>query len=221
MDTKDQTLDPTKPGASIGNEPAPQPAATAPKVELKDGAILVDGKKVVPESDLIAAKKSLEGQIERAQTVHNEAMDATKLELSAAQQQVANLNAELTKAKEASKTGAAPDTDVARIKEEVKVAKSEVESANKRILELRINNIVLTSGGSVTAKQLEGKTLQQLDSFEEALKALATSRGGSPGAYALGGLGGGATPQTPLDRAKEVLSTTPVRGTRTAEPATK
>lgn len=209
------------PGVAGGSEPAPTPTPTAPKIEFKDGAILVDGKKMVKESDLIAAKQSLEGKLETQQTVHNQAIDTVRLELSAAQQNVANLNAELTKAKEASTTGAASDADVARVKEEVKVAKGEVESANKRILELRVNNIVLTSGGSVTAKQLEGKTLQQLDSFEEALKALATSRGGSPGAYALGGLGGGAAPQTPLDRAKEVLSTTPVRGIRTAEPAPK
>lgn len=211
-------------GAAGGNEQTPAPSATptdkAPKVEFKDGAILVDGKKMVKESDLMAAKQSLETQLQRQQEAHVQAIDTAKLELSDAQKQVATLNAELTKAKEASKTGAASNEDVARVKADLATAKSGLESANSKILELRIANIVVQSGGSVTAEQLKGKTVEQLDSFEEALKAFLKSSGGGPGKYALGGLGGGTTAQLPIDRAKEVLAATPMRGTRN-EPAQK
>ena len=72
---------------------------------------------------------------------------------------------------------------------------------------------------SDTAKKLLEKDASQLDSFEEALKALSTGRGG-PGNYLLGGGGGGAAPVAELDRAKAVIANTPIRGTRN-EPAAK
>ena len=72
---------------------------------------------------------------------------------------------------------------------------------------------------SDVAKSLEAKDAKQLDSFEEALKALSTGRGG-PGNYLLGGSGGGAAPVPEMDRAKAVIAATPIRGTRN-EPAAK
>ena len=73
--------------------------------------------------------------------------------------------------------------------------------------------LIMTTYNQVTAEQLENKTPEQLDAFEEALKALTISRGG-PGPYAIPGSGGGAAPLLPIDRAKALLEATPIRGAR-------
>jgi len=195
--------------------PAPESLTSTAKVEIVDGKVVVDGKKFVAESDLIAAKRSLEQKLEEQQTIHNEAIDKAKVELSEAQQAAAAANAKVQQLEQASTTGAVSDEDAARSKQEIEAAKSSAEQAAAKALELRRQNIILKSGGAVTAEQLEGKTEEQLDSFEEALKALAQSRG--IGNYATGGTGGGAAPETPMDRAARILQSTPVRGTRTAE----
>ena len=75
--------------------------------------------------------------------------------------------------------------------------------------------MVATYPGQVTAEQLASKTPAQLDAFEEALKALATSRGG-PGPYATGAGGSGTQPLSDMERARRVLDATAIRGTRTA-----
>ena len=207
-----------KPGDAGDKGGGAPPPVTAPKVELKDGATFVDGKKMVAESDLIAAKRSLETAAEKAQTAHSEAIDAKSLELSAAQTALADSNAKLTEAQEAQGKGATPDEEVARIKQEREDALTKVETLSTdagKALELKRALLVLQY--SVSADSLVDKTMQQLDSFEEAAKALTTSRGGGPGNYAIGGGAGGATPQTNLERAKQVLAVTDVRGVR--EPA--
>lgn len=209
-----------KAGASSGDVqvPTPTPTPTAPKVETKDGHILVDGRKMVAESDLIATKKSLESAAEKAQAAHNEAIDAAKLELSAAQQTVADLNAKHAASEQARQSGATTDEEVARIKQERddalgKVVTLTVDAA--KALELRRELLVMRY--SIPADSLANKTMSELDSFEEAAKALSTSRGGSPGPYALGGGLGGAAPMTDRERAAKVIASTPHRGVRTAE----
>lgn len=207
-------------GAASTGEPAPQTTpsvepTTPPVLEVKDGVMTVDGKKVVHESDLIAAKRSLEQRLEEQQTVHSAAIDKANVALSESQQAVAAANAKVQTLEQASTTGAVSDEDAARSKQELEAAKSGAEQATAKALELRRQNILLKSAGAVTAEQLEGKTEEQLDSFEEALKALAQSRG--IGNYATGGTGAGAAPQTPMERATKILQSTPVRGTRTAE----
>jgi len=210
------------PGAAGSPSPTSTPTPAAPKVELKDGSILVDGRKMVAESDLIAAKLSLESKLEKAQAAHNEAIDTAKLELSAAQQQVASLNAELTEAKEASKTGATPDEEVARIKQDLANANNLVATLQTdagKALEYRRALLAMQYPGVVD--KLANKTMKELDSLEEALKALSTSRGGGPGNYALGGGGGQPHTMSEQERASKVIAATPVRGTRNAEPALK
>jgi hypothetical protein len=210
-------------GAAGSKEAPPIPTSTTPpKMEYKDGSVLVDGKKMVAESDLIAAKRSLESKLEQAQTAHTTAIDSAKLELSAAQQQVADLNAKLTEAKQASKTGAIPDEEVARIKQERDDAKTLVATLQTDVgkaLEYRRALLAMQYPGVVD--KLANKTMKELDSLEEALKALSTSRGGGPGNYALGGGGGQPHTMTSQERAAKVINATPVRGTREAAPAPK
>ncbi len=197
---------------------SPPPSTNTPKFELKDGVMTVDGRKVVPESDLIAAKKSLEGAADQAQTVHNEAIDKARLDLSSTQQEVAALNAKLQEAEKARSAGATPDTDVAGIKEKLESAESRIETLSKEVGEsLEMRRAYLALQYSIPVDKLSEKNKEQLDSFEEALKAVATSRGNGPGPYAVGGTGGDSKPPTEMERAKSILDNTPIRGVRTAE----
>lgn len=210
-----------KEGAVSGDEPVtptpppetpPTPLPEGAKLEVAEGVMKVDGRKVVFESDLIAAKRSLEQQAEQAQTVHNQAIDKAKIDLSDSQQQVATANAKVQQLEQASKSGAVSDEDAARSKQEIDAAKGSAEQATAKALEYR--RALMAKEYSIPVGQLQEKDMSQLDSFEEALKAVSQSRG--VGNYATGGTGGGAAPETPMDRATRILETTPVRGTRTA-----
>lgn len=181
--------------------------------EMKDKDMLVGGRKVVYESDLIAAKRNLEQQLESAQTVHNESIDRAKLDLSVAQTQVATTNAKLGELEKARTAGAVSTEDAAKLKVELDTEKARATTATGLLLDLRKRLLLATFPGQVTPAQLENKTPAQLDAFEEALKALASSRGG-PGPYAVGGAGAGTGPMSDMDRAKQLLAGTPYRGTR-------
>jgi len=223
-DIKNQT--PGAAGDPVVSTPTPDPAKVAtpatPVMEYKDGAVFVDGKKMVKESDLMALKQSSESAAERAQAAHNEAVDAVRLELSSAQQALADSNAELTKAKEALGQGATTNEEVARIEQERKDALAKVESLTTeagKALELK-KALLIAQYPGVTAEKLAEKTMEQLDSFEEALKAVSSVKGGGIGPYAAGGGLGQATPPSDYDRRKAALASAAV-GTRTTEPTEK
>ncbi len=202
------------------SEPAPEAVALTAKLEVKDGAVTVDGKKFVAESHLIASKKSLEGKLSTQQTAHDTAIDAAKLAESAAQQTIASLNAKIKETEDARTTGAVSDEDAARVKQELETAKNSIVALTAdagMALELKRANLVLAYG--IVADTIKDKTLAELGSFEEALKAVSTAKGGV-GNYALGGGAGDAAPQTPIERAAKVIESTPVRGVREPAPQT-
>ncbi len=219
-------------GASSGDEgsapastPDPQPAAIAEtaKVEIKEGKVMVDGKAFVAEQHLIANKKSLEGKLETAQTVHDTAIDKAKLALSEAQQNIATLNAKIKETDDARSTGAATDEEAASVKQELETAKSSIVTLTAdaaKALELQRANLVLKYG--IAPDTIAEKDMPALDSFEEALKAVATVKGGGVGPYAVGGEGTGAVvPDTNIERAAKVLEATAVRGVRNEPPPAK
>jgi len=215
------TTDPKDKGASGNNSPdgtnLPTPNSTAPKLELKDGAVLVDGKKHVPEHELIAAKKSLRGDLESAETAHLSEIEKIKTELSAAQTEIAKANAALETARKAQGTGAISAEEMAKVKAEADSAKSALTAASTTGLDYRRKYLMAVyniPADSDVGKGLGQKTSSQLDSFEEALKALVGNKGAGPGGYAFGGGSGSAAPQSPMDRAKSVLAATPIRGVR-------
>jgi len=215
--------DPVAPDSEEQNPTTPTTPAQ-PKVEVKDGALLVDGKKYVRESDLIAAKESLSKQIESAQSVHNDAVDKLKLEVSAAQTEVAKANAALEEAKKARTAGDISAEELSRVKKEAADSKAALTAAQVQGMDYRrkyIMSVYNIPVDSDVAKKLLEKDASQLDSFEEALKALSAGKGG-PGNYAIGGGGEGAAPISAMDRAKTLLANTPYRGVRaTPEPAAK
>ncbi len=196
----------------------PEPVATTAKVEIKDGRVEVDGKKFVPESDLIAAKNNLEGKLTTQQTAHETAIDAAKLETSESQKTIAQLNAKITENEQARESGAVTEEAAAKTKQELETAKSSLETLTNSSLETRRALLVLQYG--VTADSIKDKSLTELASFEEAIKAVSTARGGGAGPYATGGGTGEAAPQTNIERAAKVLESTPVRGVRNPAPQT-
>ena len=224
MGTNDQPGASTqKDGDGTTTTPPPSgapPPDTTPKLEVKtegDRQVLfVDGKKVVYEHELIAAKKSLEQQMETAQTVHNDAIDKAKLDSSDALSKVAVANAEVTRLTKdiedaRSAGGTTSPEDVSKLKQDLEAATSRADTADVSVLDTRKKLILVTYPGQVTEEQLKEKTPAQLDAFEEALKALATSRGG-PGPYAVGGGTGSTEPMSEMDRAKSILDRTPALG---------
>jgi len=208
------------PNSNDQNPAQPPPAKAEPKVEVKDGKVLVDGKSYVKESDLMAAKESLTKQLETAQQTHNSAIDSLKLEVSAAQTEVAKANAALEEAKKARTSGDISAEDLSKAKQEAETAKTELTKAQTANLDYRRKYILIAYNippNSDVGKSLADKTPAQLDALEEALKALQV-KGSGPGNYAVGGGGSGTTPPTAMDRARDILSKTPYRGTRNEAP---
>lgn len=202
-----------------GKTPPPPPPTTitdATKFEVKEGKMYADGRELSLTSDLIAAKESLKTQLTEAQTVHNEAIDKAKTDLSDAQQQVAAANAKIITLETAQKEGATSVEEVTRVNTERDAAKSRADLAEGKVLELRKQ--VLVSIYKIPVDKLADKSIEQLDSLEEALKAIGATGGGT-GAYALGGGGGaGAKPQTDFERALTLIEATPVVGVRNEPP---
>ncbi len=184
-------------------------------ITIAEGVLSIDGHKMVLESDLIAAKKSLEGAGEQAQTVHTAAIDAKQLEVSEGQQAIATLTAKVTELEQARVAGVASEEDVTKLKTELAETKTLLTTANSNVLEMHRARIVLVSNGTVTAEQLAEKTPTELAAFEEALKIV--TKDSIPGQYVVGGGGGEAVPQTDLERAAKLLAATPMRGVRAAE----
>ena len=214
-------------GGSADPNQAPPPAANTPpntetpgpsaKVEIKDGVVTVDGKKYVAESHLIAAKNNLEGKLTQQQNAHDVAINEAKLKESAAQQEIAALNAKLKENEEARAAGAVSDEEAAGIKQELESAKSRIETLTAeaaKALDYRRALLVVQYG--VPADSIKDKDAQALDAFEEAVKAVATAKGGV-GPYAIGGGGEDAVPKSDIERATKILEGTPVLGVRNAQ----
>jgi cell division protein FtsL len=202
-----------------GKEPDASLQLNGQDVTVADGVLTVGGRKMVLESDLIAAKKSLEVVADQAQASHNTAIDSAKLEVSAAQQQIATLTAAARELKDARESGATTSNeDVAKLKGELEAANKSVTDTNVKMLDMRRASIVLQSAGTVTTDQLANKSEVELTAFEEAIQIVNKSNGSKPGEYMIGGgSGGGVAPETPMERASRLLASTPIRGTRTVE----
>lgn len=214
---------------SDGSKPPEGGTPPAPQFAVVDGKMTVDGKAVVHESDLMAAKSGLEARITQAQTAHEGAINIATKSLSDSQGEVAALTAKnrlLEETAKAGGTGAAPEggtppagTPPAGMPPAATPppasgqpagdggAKTEPSETEKTAVAqaLTLKKEVLQTRYQIPADQMEGKDMGQLDALETAAKALATARGGGAGPYALGVGAGDAVPQTPMDRAKTVI----------------
>ena len=112
------------------------------------------------------------------------------------------------------------DEEAAKVKQELEASKASIVTLTAeagKALELKRANLVLQYG--IVPDTIKEKNMTELDSFEEALKAVSTAKGGV-GNYALGGGSGDAAPMTAIERAAKVIEATPIRGVREPAPQT-
>ena len=179
----------------------------------KDGTISTkdtEGNEVryAKESDLLAVKGSKEAaetratdlskQAEESQKTHTAEIATANTALETTRQQVLQAEAKVTTLEEKVTAGVGSAEELARVKEELVTAKASGEGLTTKALEYRRQIIVATFG--IAADTVKDKTMEQLDNYEEALKAVIATKG--VGNYALGGGSGGAAPTDPLERAK-------------------
>ena len=159
----------------------------------KEGRIQYDGKKWVPESDLLAVKKGLGEQLESAKSVSSQAI--TDLKTTSDQHYQASL-AEKT-AKEAVEAklieANAKVEDIEKLRTGLANATTSREQLEPKLLDLKKANLGLQYG--VTEAQLDGKNLEQLNTLEEALKLVGPSKARN---YDISGGGGGSADGTPF-----------------------
>lgn len=186
-------------------------------VANKDGTIVVkdsEGKEVryAKETDLLAVKGSSEaakGAAETAakaasesQVTHKAEIETANTNLETTRQQLLQAEAKATTLEEQVKAGTGTTEELKKAKDELETAKKSGEELTTKALEYRRQIIVATFG--IPADTVKEKTMEQLDNYEEALKAVIATKG--IGNYAIGGGGGGPAPTDPLERAKATLA---------------
>ncbi len=153
-----------------------------------------DTPKMVPESDLLAVKAAKEGlqtKLTEATTTLSEATN----KLSVVEARESELKDKLT-------LTTADAEELKRVKPELETAQTAVKNLTGKVLDGRRKLIAGSFG--IPIASLEEKTLEQLDNYEEALKAVSAQKG--TGNYAIGA-GGGSTAkvETPLERAGRIV----------------
>uniref|UniRef100_A0A6M3JXI2 Uncharacterized protein n=1 Tax=viral metagenome TaxID=1070528 RepID=A0A6M3JXI2_9ZZZZ len=160
----------------------------------KDGAISVkeegstEAVRYVKESDLLAVKggkETAESKAQEAEAARGTAESALAVE----HQKVLQAEAKVSTLESQVAQGTSTAAELATAKAELVTAKSSSETLATQHLELRRNVIVATY--NVPKETVESKNLEQLATFEEALKAVIGSK--NAGNFAVGGGGGGAT----------------------------
>lgn len=182
----------------------------------KDGTVVAkgtDGKEIrlVKESDLLAVKggaAAVEKRLKEIEETHKTELDSANAKVSDTSNRLLVAEAAKEKLEEQLKQSATSAEDVAGIKKKLEEADKTVAALSQKVLESRRQLIITTF--SIPAETVANKTLEQLDAYEEALKAVASAR--KVGPYALAGGGGGGAPESPMDRAKRIIAEAEAKG---------
>jgi len=190
----------------------------------EDGTVTIkdkDGNEVrwAKESDLLAVKGSREAAETKVKEIETSSQAeaatrkaeletaTTSLETTRQQLLQAEAKAEELEKKVGEGTGSAEE--LVKVKQELETAVKSGEGLSNKVLEYRRQIMVATYG--IPADSVKDKTLEQLDSYEEALKAVLAAKG--LGNFAAGGgAGGGAATESRLDRAKRILAESEAAG---------
>src|SRR4030042_2818200 len=136
-------------------------------------ALSESGKKYVPESDLSAAKKGLEGQLSEVQA----GLATARTELDSKHQDVLRLQAAVTDAEAKPPSSKASQDKLTELEKQLKAAIEGRDALSNQIIALKRLSIYNASGGKVPMDQLEKKDVTQLAALEEALKLVGTLTG--------------------------------------------
>ncbi len=179
----------------------PEQTTTTPAVEVaadnKIPATPSSDAKLVPESDLLAVKASKES----LQQKFNSTVDEHKKAISTVTDRAVAAEAKLKDLEEKYNQASASVTELQSAKQQLETAQQAVKDFESKALEYRRGYIAATY--NVSADTIASKNLEQLGYFEEALKSVKGSRG--IGNYAVGGGSGGATAETPMERAGRLI----------------
>ena len=178
----------TEPTSTPTGDPSPAPAPTV---------------KMVPESDVMAVKEGARKELEGTKTAHTAEMNIAKGEMSTAQNKLYAAEARVTELEGKLTETTNSAEELAKVKGDLVTAQGAVKGLEDKALEYRRRDLVTTYG--IPADTVNEKTIAQLDSYEEALKAVHTAKG--VGNYAIGSGGGGAPGEklTPIEQAGQEL----------------
>jgi len=176
----------------------------------KDGTIIVkdDAGNLVryaKESDLLVvkgSKETAERKLQEAEDAHKVALEGVQTQLSEATNKLTQAEAAKEQLEEKLTQSTGSIDELASTKQKLEDANKDVETLNTKVLESRRKLVATTF--SISPETVATKTTEQLDAFEDALKAVQAGKG--VGGYAIAP-GGGVTPATlsPIEQAKEEL----------------
>ena len=178
-----------------------QDETTTPVQPTDEGKDKDTKTKMVPESDLLAIKASRES----LQTQFDGLKEQTRTQVSELGVRLAAAEAKAAESEEHA-------TKLTTAEEELKTTKAALEAAQTsgeghRAKALEYRRTLIAASFNVPADTMKEKTMEQLDSFEEALKAVGGIAKGT--GYAAGGGGGAApAPELPMDRARRIIQET-------------
>ncbi len=156
--------------------------------------------KLVPESDLLAvkgAKEGLEKKLKETEDGFKSKLSETETKLFSSEAKIKELEGKLSQANLSA--------------EELKKVKEQLDTAQKRSGELETKALefrrrIIAATYNIPPETVNNKTMEQLDHYEEALKAVAATRQPAGGGFAAGGGGGTGGTESRLDRAKRIIA---------------
>jgi len=142
--------------------------------------------KLVPEKDLLAmkaAKEGLEQKLKEAEVKLEESEKAHGKSLNEVTSKLYATEASVKKLEEQAAESAKSVKDLAEVKAKLEVTEKKAGEHSAKLLDARKRLVV--SQFNIPADTLKDKSLEQLDLYEEALKAVTATKG--VGNYAAGG----------------------------------
>lgn len=156
--------------------------------------------KMVPESDLLAVKRSLSKDLKDAQKAFEEEKNNLISQLTETQQNLLKAEAKVESLEE-KQSQSVDSNELTEAKSQLEAAQQSSKELAQQVLEYRRK--LLSQSYGVAEDALAEKNLDQLGALEEALELTKTISNGN---YATGTGGGGSDgPETPMERAKRIL----------------
>jgi len=175
---------------------------------LPDGTVI----KVVPEADLMAVKTGAEreaGEVKSQLQIAKEQLDAVTRHRDETHGNLLQAQAAKEQLEEQIREGVATKAQMEELQTKLSVNEQVVGSLNSKLLDLKRVNVSIAYG--VDASTLQEKTMEQLESLEEALKLV--GRPARPATVDVAGGGGGtAVPVGALEQCKQEIATKRSKG---------
>lgn len=167
---------------------------------MSDTVVQTQPDELVPKKDLMAIKSRAEGleqKLKEAESAHTTLTEGHKKQLDEVTIKLYATEASVKKLEEQLAGSAGSAKESAEVKAKLEAAEKRLKELSDKALDYRKKLIVTTF--NIPIDVVKDKTLEQLDLYEEALKAVSAARG--VGNYAVGGgTGGGADTRTPREK---------------------